>query len=337
MKQAGTIRVGLIGYGLAGSVFHAPLIRAAARLELAAVATSRAVEGVRRTDAEMLVADPDIDLVVVASPNKSHFELARAALENGKHVVVDKPFTSSVAEADELIALAGRKGLMLTVFHNRRWDSDYLTVKRLLATGRLGELRLFDAHWDRFRPELRPGWKDDGDSGAGVLNDLGPHLIDQALQLFGRPESLLADVATQRPGSRVDDYFALTLTYGPMRVLLASSALVADPRPRFAVHGSGGSFVKYGLDPQEAALKDGADPLSPGFGSDPSDGLLTDGEGAQASLPSAQGDYLSYYQAVAAAILDGAPTPVDPADAREGLRLIALARQSAREGRRIPV
>jgi scyllo-inositol 2-dehydrogenase (NADP+) len=270
---------------------------------------------------------------VISTPNHTHFPLARAALEAGKHVVVDKPFTATVAEADALIALAAERKRLLTVFHNRRWDGDFLTVKRLLGSGRLGEPCLFEAHWDRFRPTLREGWKEDPATGAGLLLDLGPHLIDQALQLFGRPDALSADVGIQRAGSQIDDYFSVTLHYGRMRARLSASTLIAEPRPRFAVHGTGGSYVKFGIDPQEAELKAGADPWA--AGRDGRHGRLTLADGASESVPTERGRYLSFYEAVAGAILEGTPVPVDPADARKGLRLIELARQSAREGRRI--
>jgi scyllo-inositol 2-dehydrogenase (NADP+) len=279
------------------------------------------------------VAD-GIDLVVISSPNRTHFPLAEAALRAGKHVVIDKPFTVSLEEADALIALAADRGRMLTIFHNRRWDGDFLTVRKMLP--RLGTLRLYEAHWDRFRREIRPGWKDAADGGAGMLNDLGPHLIDQALVLFGMPEALSADILAQREGAAVDDYFALTFHYGAMRVVLGASTLVMDPRPRFALHGTDGSFVKYGLDPQEAALKAGADPRAVGADAAENFGTLTTEAGAE-RVPTEAGRYLAFYEGVVAAIRDGAPPPVDPADAREGLRLIELARRSSDEGRRIPV
>jgi scyllo-inositol 2-dehydrogenase (NADP+) len=317
------LRTALIGRGMAATVFHAPLIRASEALELVAMAG--------RDGAAEAMADPSVDIVVIATPNASHAELARTALEAGKHVVVDKPFTLSVAEADALIRLAGERRRMLTVFHNRRWDGDFLTVRRLIGSGRLGEVALFEAHWDRFRPVVQRRWREDAEQGAGLLWDLGPHLIDQALVLFGPPDAVAADVAAQRDEARADDYFDVTLHYGPRRVRLSASTLVAEPRPRFAVHGRGASFVKFGLDPQEAALRDGADPRHPGFGLDPLDGRL----GAEA-VPTEPGRYLAFYEGVAAAIRDGAAPPVDPADAREGLRLIELARRSAAEGRRLP-
>lgn len=334
------MNVGIVGYGLAGSVFHAPLIEAADRLDLAAISTSRPVQvGSARIvpDAAALIADPALQLIVVASPHATHFPLARAALEAGKHVVVDKPFVLDVAQADALIALAQERGLTVTPFHNRRWDGDYLTVKRFLAAGRLGALARFEAHWDRFRPELREGWKDEAEAGAGLLNDLGPHLIDQALQLFGWPDLIVADVAAQREGGPVDDYFSITLHYAAMRVILGSTVLGAAPRPRFALHGTGGSLVRYGLDPQEERLKAGRSPTEQGFGDEDAGhrAAFTDAEGRTERIAGEPGRYLSLYEQVAASILDGAPRPVDPADARDGLHIIALARQSAREGRAI--
>jgi scyllo-inositol 2-dehydrogenase (NADP+) len=320
-----TLKIALIGRGLGGSVFHRPLIEAVPQLALAIVAGA--------ADAKAAAVAPGVDLIVISSPNRTHFPLAEAALRAGKHVVVDKPFTASLDEADALIALARERGRMLTVFHNRRWDGDFRTAGKILP--RVGQVRLFEAHWDRFRLDIRGGWKDAADGGAGMLNDLGPHLIDQALQLFGPPAAVSADVLTQRDGASVDDYFSLTLDYGPMRVVLGASTLVADPRPRFALHGTGGSFVKYGLDPQEAALKDGENPRSADFGIDTRDGLFTGADGAAEMVPTERGCYLDYYRGVAASILHGAPPPVDPADAREGLRIIALARRASEEGRRL--
>ncbi|HEY0413068.1 MAG TPA: Gfo/Idh/MocA family oxidoreductase [Allosphingosinicella sp.] len=320
------IRVGLVGYGLAGSVFHAPLIAATPRMTLTAVMTSREAPHAV-LDLELLLGRAD--LVVIASPHRSHFPLARRALEAGKHVVVDKPFTVTVAEADALIALAAERERVIVPFHNRRWDGDFLTVETLLP--RLGEVSLFEAHWDRFRPGLREGWKEDPEQAAGLLIDLGPHLVDQALRLFGLPEAVGADLLAQRPGSRVDDYFALTLHYGRMRALLCASTLVAAPRPRFAVHGTAGSFVRFGIDPQEEALKAGADPRE--AGRDAGQGMLTLADGTRQAVPTERGRYLDFYGGVADAILDGAPVPVEAADAREGLRILEAARESSREGR----
>ncbi|NUR44869.1 MAG: oxidoreductase [Sphingomonas sp.] len=326
------IRAGLVGYGLAGSVFHAPLISACERMELAAVLTSR--------DAPNRVASIDelierSDMVVVASPNTTHFDLAKHALEAGRHVVVDKPLTVSVNEADQLIALATEQQRVLTVFHNRRWDSDYLTVRELLP--RLGELSLFEANWDRFRPQMKRGWREQLEPGSGLFNDLGPHLIDQALQLFGMPEAVEAEIATQRPDAVVDDCFDVTLHYASRDICLRASSLMATPRPRFAIHGTRGSFVKHGLDPQEAQLKAGVDPRSPEYGIDPQDGTLARSDGTSERMPTKRGNYLAFYDAVAAAIHDGAPVPVAAQDARDGLMLIDLARRASELGQRLPV
>ena len=333
------VATGLIGYGLGGAVFHAPFIQACARLSLKAIATSRDVpEGVAAVrDPLALIADATVQLIVISTPNDQHFPLAKAALEAGKHVVIDKPFTVSVAEADALIAIARERNLVLTAFHNRRWDGDFLTVRKLVESGRLGELMLCEMHWDRFRPAIRPGWRDNPAQGASLLNDLGPHLIDQALQLFGKPGALTADLAAQRPTSEVDDYHDIVFHYGARRVRLSVSVLVPAPRPRFALHGTEASFVKYGLDPQESQLQTGVRIGDPGFGvEDPAQhGLLTFADGRTERIATEPGRYLDYYDGVAAAILDGAPAPVDAADARAGLAIIEAARQSSSEGRRI--
>jgi len=337
------IRTGLIGFGLGGTAFHAPLIDAVDGLELAAVGTSRA-EAVAKAypvvpavNPEALIADPAIDLVVVSTPNATHFPLAKAALEAGKHVIIDKPLTPTAAEAETLIALAEAQGRLLVPFHNRRWDSDFLAVQALVQSDRLGEVLLFEAHWDRFRPELSQAWKEA--EGGGQLLDLGPHMIDQALVLFGMPEAVQGDVARQRGNSPVDDYFTVTLFYGTRRVVLASSRMIAAARPRFALHGRGGSFVKYGLDPQEAAMRAGGSVRDPGHGvEDPAQyGVLTLPDGATETIASARGDYRRFYAGVAAAIRDGAAPPVAAKDALAGLQLIELARRSAEERRRIPL
>ena len=326
------IRVGLVGYGLAGATFHAPLIRTCSRMELSAIMTSRDVPGAVGDLPSLL---DRCDLVVVASPNATHFDIVEQALNASKHVVVDKPFTATIEQADQLIALAESKSRKLTIFHNRRWDSDFLTARRVLPE--LGAIKLYEAHWDRFRPALREGWKEVADGATGVLIDLGPHLIDQALQLFGKPESLSAELATQRVGGQIDDYFELRLHYGEMRAVLGSSTLVADPRPRFAIHGDRGSFVKYGLDPQENALKNGSSPLGAEFGLDSTHGHLTGPDGSRRSVPTERGRYLDFYESVADAIVHEAAVPVSPTEARDVMHIIELARQSAREGRRLPV
>ena len=337
------IRVGLIGYGLAGASFHAPLIGAVPGLRLTSIATSRGAAVARDwpeatvvADAAMLLSDPAIDLVVIATPDSSHALLAQAALTAGKHVVIDKPFVTDPADGAALIALAEARGRMLSVFHNRRWDADFLTVRDVLADDRLGDIALAELRWDRFRPAIKPGWRET--EGAGLLNDLGPHLLDQALQLFGRPDAVAADLATQRAAATTEDYFEITLSYGERRVIVSAATLLAQPRARFALHGTGGSFVKYGIDPQEAVLRGGYPPTTPGFGEDAPEafGTLTDTAGTALRIVSARGDWRRYYSGVVAAIAEGAPPPVPARDALAVMELIAVARRSADERRRRP-
>jgi scyllo-inositol 2-dehydrogenase (NADP+) len=323
-----TIRAGLIGHGLGGRAFHEPLLRATDRIALRAIATRSSTP-----DPAGLIADPDIELIVISTPNHSHFPLAKAALAAGKHVVIDKPFTVTLAEADALIGLARDRGLILTVFHNRRWDGDFLTVRKLLASGRLSDVMRYEAHWDRFRPTIKPGWKEEAGPGTGVLGDLGPHLIDQVLLLFGEPDWVIGDIEKQRAETEVEDYFAIFLGYGGSRAILSSSLLAAAARPRFSLHGTEGSFVKYGLDPQEPQALAGMTPDDPAFGVEDErwHGILTSADGSTERIPTERGNYLAFYEGVAASILDGAPVPVEPADARAGLEIIEQARASARE------
>lgn len=338
------ISTGLIGYGTAGAVFHAPLIAAAPGLRLAAIGSRRTDEILRDfpeakayENPQALIADPAIELVVIATPNDSHAALARAALDAGKHVVVDKPFTLDAAEAEALIALAEAADRRLSVFHNRRWDSDFLTVRRLVEDGRLGEVAYYEAHFDRFRPEIRQGWRETGVPGSGLLYDLGAHLIDQALVLFGMPGAVTADVIRQRAAARADDYFHLVLDYGRRRAVLHASVLVRDPGPRYLVHGDGGSFVKYGIDPQEAALREGRRPGGEGWGEDDPAlfGRFTDADGTVATIDTLPGRYTAFYDGIAAAIRDGAPLPVEAREARDVIRVIEAAQASARDGRTV--
>lgn len=338
------IRTGLIGYGTAGAVFHAPLIAAAPGLRLTAIASRRADEIARDfpeakayENPQSLIDDPDIELVVVATPNETHASLARAALEAGKHVVVDKPFTLDAGEAEALIALADAAGRKLSVFQNRRWDSDFLTVRRLVDDGRLGEIAYYEAHFDRFRPEIKQGWRETEAPGAGLLYDLGAHLIDQALVLFGLPQAVTADVTRQRAAARADDYFHVVLDYGRRRAVLHASVLVRDPGPRYLVHGDGGSFVKYGIDGQEAALREGRRPGGEGWGEDDPAlfGRFTDADGTAATIDSLPGRYTAYYDGIAASIREDAPLPVEAREARDVIRVIEAAQISARERRTI--
>ena len=342
-RSAEDLKVGIVGYGYASRVFHAPLIAAVPGLRLAAFSSSDPgkVEahwpGVSlEPSAEALMARPDLDLIVIPTPNASHYPLARQALEAGKHVVVDKPFTLTLAEARSLEACAKQAGRLLSVFHNRRWDSDFLTLQSLLASGELGAIHHFESHFDRPNPQVRVRWRESAEPGAGLWYDLGPHLLDQALCLFGPPEALSLDLACQREGALIDDYFHAQLKYGQTRVLLHASTLVPLVGPRFTVHGSRGSYLKYGLDTQEASLKAGQRPPAPGWGFDPQPGSLStlvEGGLETRVVPAIPGDYAAYYAGIRDALRLGAPNPVPASAAIQVMALIELGLLSAGERR----
>ena len=343
-----TLRVGLIGFGLAGAAFHAPLIDAVPGLRLSSIVTSnteRARQARERfpearvlPDADALfAAAADHDLVVVASPNRFHVAHGVAALEAGLHLVVDKPVAASAADALRLATVAAERRLVAAAFHNRRWDGDALTVRRLLSEQALGELYRFESRFERWRPAVdatrwreRPAPEDAG----GVLFDLGSHLIDQALWLLGSPARVYGEVAVRRAGAQVDDDVFVALGYdGGLQAHLWASQVAADPGPRFRLLGSRAAYVKYGLDVQEAAMRAGERPDSPGFGREPPQawGLLGS-EGAAERVETAPGRYLSFYEGMLAAIRAGAPPPVPLADATAGLEVIEAARRSAERG-----
>jgi scyllo-inositol 2-dehydrogenase (NADP+) len=342
-----SIKVGIVGYGYATATFHAPLIGSVPGLELVAISSSDAGK-VHAAWPQMevcvtpqaLFARQDIDLVIIPTPNDTHHALARQALAAGKHVVVDKPFTLTSADARDLIAFAATKQRLLSVFHNRRWDADFLTVQKLLASGQLGRVTHFESHFDRFRPDVPQRWRDGAGLGSGLWYDLGSHLIDQALGLFGIPESIFLDMAKQRDAALTDDWFHAILRYGDLRVILHASALVAHQGPRFVMHGTKGSYTKFGLDPQEAALKAGTHPGAEGWGIDTLPGQLDVLRGTwmqQSTLVSEAGDYAQFYLGMRDAILHGAPHPVPATEALQVMEMIELGKQSAAEGRVMPV
>ncbi|RAK57112.1 Gfo/Idh/MocA family oxidoreductase [Phenylobacterium deserti] len=324
------IRVGLIGHGLAGGIIHAPLIEAAGDFRITAVATSRDISArrdrPRRGDPADVVQADDVDLVVVASPNETHVPLATAALQAGKHVVLDKPFALSVADADALIALAAENRRVLTIFHNRREDGDFRAVREKIASGALGEVGLFEARWDRFRPEAAPAWRNSTQPGSGMLWDLGPHLIDQVLQLFGSPDWMRADRATQRDGAVADDYFELTFAYGRMRAIVSSCSVVAAPRPRFSAHGTKASLLTHGIDPIEALLRQGGHPADADFRERlPAIPATLATPNGQELLDIAAGDWVDFYRKTAAAVRGEGPPPVEASEAREVIAMIEQA------------
>ncbi|MFJ6663405.1 Gfo/Idh/MocA family oxidoreductase [Streptomyces sp. NPDC091383] len=344
------LRVGLIGYGLAGSVFHAPLIAATEGLVLDTVATSNPERQRQARDAfpdVTLAAAPEdlfarageLDLLVVAAPNKTHVPLATAALEAGLPVVVDKPVAGTAAEARALAALAEDRGLLLSVFQNRRWDNDFLTLRALLDDGALGEVRRFESRFERWRPRPKGGWRESGDPAeiGGLLYDLGSHVVDQALVLFGPAAEVYAEADIRRPGAEADDDTFIALTHASgVRSHLHVSATTPQLGPRFRVLGSEAGYVKYGLDPQEAALREGLHP-GPRWGAEPEalygrigagESPLTGGGTPVKTLP---GDYPAYYAAVAAALTGAGPNPVTALEAAAALDVLEAARRSAQE------
>jgi predicted dehydrogenase len=352
------ICVALVGYGMAGRVFHAPLITGVPGLVLHTIVSSKPHEVVAdwpqvrvvATPAEAFV-DPTIDVVVIATSNESHHPLARQALLAGKHVVVDKPCTVNLAQTRDLLQVAKEQGKVLTVFQNRRWDADFLTLRQVIDSGQLGRIVHFESHFDRYRPTVPDRWREQALPGSGLWFDLGAHLVDQAVQLFGAPDDILVDVANQREGAVVNDYFHAQLRYPDLRVLLHASALVPAVGPRFVVHGTVGSFVKYGLDVQEDALKAGARPHLDRpddmaiWGKDPQVGTLTIHRKAwtqTSAAPDVHGNYLAYYAQLRDHLRDhltgqaSAPA-VTPEQVLQDTQLLELGQQSALEGRFVPI
>jgi predicted dehydrogenase len=358
------IRTAVLGYGFAGRIFHSPFVHVVPGLELTAIVqrhgdnaaadypSTRILRSV-----EEAFADPAIDLMVVATPNDSHVEMATRALEAGKHVVIDKPIAASSAEVLELMALAKRRGKVLAPFHNRRFDGDFLTVRKLVAEGTLGRIAVVNSHFDRFRPFQRQNtWKEAGGGANGLLFDLGPHLLDQALALFGVPASITASVRQERDVTAIEDAFDIVLDFAPegaargIRYECHATMLAADPAPRFRVNGTLGSYVKFGLDPQEAALLGGARPEEMGSpapwlpDAEAGWGTLTVATQAtepikleRSKLASEVGDYRTFYANVRDAIRGEASLVVSPEDGYRTIQLLELALQSSGQGRTLPV
>ncbi|PTX20171.1 putative dehydrogenase [Pontibacter mucosus] len=349
-----SINVGLLGFGMAGRTFHAPFISNVPGLHLKKIKVNReesiALARTRFPEAQIVPSEEDIfsdasiDLVVIATANPTHYPLAKAALQAGKHVLVDKPFTITSAEAEELIALAQEKQKVLTVYQNRRWDSDFKTVQKVVQARLLGRLVEYEAHFDRYRNELKPNsWKEEPLPGAGILYDLGAHLIDQALYLFGEPLEVFADVQVQREHSQVPDYFEVVLFYEGMKAILKAGMLVREQGPHFILHGTEGSFIKYGMDVQEENLKASRFPAdTPNWGVEPEHlwGTLNttvQGMHYKGKLTSEPGDYTGLYHNVYKAILGQEELVVKPDQARNTIRIIELAMQSSSEKRRVKV
>ena len=340
------IKTGLASYGMSGQVFHAPFISIHPQFELTAI-TERSknlakerypqVKIVRSFD-ELLAID-ELELVVVNTPDPTHYEYTRKALKSGKHVVVEKPFTETVEQGEELIALARQKGLMLCVYQNRRWDADFLTVREVLESGKIGRLVEFESTFARFRNYIQPNnWKEQA---GGMTYNLGSHLIDQSLQLFGIPEAVFADIAIMRTGGVVDDYFVIHLLRPEktpdVRITLKAGYLMCEPEPRFVLHGTDGSYVKYGVDKQEDLLKQGVIPNTPDWGIETEEewGWLHtyyNGKSERKKYPSQRGHYIGFYEAVYQHLRHQIPIETDAGNVIPVIRIIEAARESSRTG-----
>jgi len=337
------IVTGIIGFGASGRYFHAPFLHVHPGFRVKSIVerTKREAESIYPevksvSDADELFSDPEIELIIITTPNDSHFELAYSALEAGKHVVVEKPFTTTSNEASELIRVGRASGKMLSVFQSRRFESDFLTIRKLLAEGRLGSVVEYESQFDRFRPNPNPKkWKEQNLLGIGLVYDLGSHLVDQALCLFGLPLSVDARIRSFRESSQVDDYFFIRLEYDSHFVYLRASSYVVKPGPRYIIHGKKGSFLKYGIDNQEEMLKQGYRPDAPGWGEeDPSQWgtlyTLEDGKESANKVPSEHGSYMLFYNNIFDVIRSQGELLVKPEEVYGVIRVIELAMESSR-------
>jgi len=339
------IKTAIVGYGFSAKTFHLPFIDTLADFEVTAISSSQ--EKLVKQDwpkakhyfsAEEMLQKSDAQLVIITAPNDVHYSLAKLALENNKHVILEKPFVTQIADGEALIALAKEKALVLSVYQNRRWDGDFLTVKKLIAENTLGNIKHFESHFDRFRPNVSQRWREQAQDGGGILFDLGPHLIDQALQLFGLPTAVTAQCEIMREGSSNIDYFNVTLHYPDKLALLHASLFSAGPNLRFSVQGDQGHYRKLGLDPQESRLKAGIQPTTADWGKENVEeyGHLYFAQSSQVAATEC-GGYQHFYLKMADAINNGAKPPVSAEDALWNIRLIALAMESSRLGKKIAV
>lgn len=335
------INVGLVGYGMSGQLFHAPFIDADKRFLLKTVVerhqnlaseTYPYVNTVRSLDE--LLEDKSIELIVITTPNIYHYDQVKQCIMAGRDVVIEKPFTPTSTEAQDLIDLANEKDRKLFIYQNRRWDGDFLTIKKILDDGLLGELHEYEAHFDRYTPDLSSKkWREKPDLAGGNLYDLGTHLIDQAVALFGLPKTVYADIRTQRENSLVDDAFEVILNYGQLKVTLKASMLIKEIGARYSLHGSLGSFVKHGIDPQEADLKKGLSPIINNWGSDSIDnyGIINtelNGQNHRESVETEKGCYQDFYSNVFDVLEKGAELSIKPEEAQDVLKIIELAFKS---------
>lgn len=342
-----TVKTGLVGFGLSGRAFQAPFLHQLPHFELTTVVERHRndsqdlypyVEVVRSF--EELLQDESIELVVITTPNTLHYEMARKALEAGKHVVLEKPFTVDTEEARKLLRQARAANRVLTVYQNRRFDGDFMTIQKLLEQEKLGKLVEYEAHFDTYRPRIKDDWREKDEPGSGILFDLGSHLIDQALLLFGLPDAVTAEVGMRRPGAVTDDYFDLRLHYDGLTATLKAGKLVKQPGPQFILHGTEGSFLKHGRDPQEALLRNDQQPYGNGWGEEPANRwgsleTMKDGMEYRARVRTLPGDYGIFYRKVYEAIVNGEEPPVKPLEAFQTIQVIEKARESSEAGKRI--
>lgn len=325
------LNVGIIGFGLSGRVFHGPLISAHQQLNVFAIASSRKQEIADAypkalcLDSDILINHPNIDIVVIASPNSLHAEQAEQAMLAGKHVIVEKPLAITSEQCLQLQQIADQTGKCLSVFHNRRWDSDFLTISQLLANQSLGRIHSYSAHFHRYRPIVKQRWKELDPQGGGVLYDLGAHLIDQVLSLFGKPDKLWAHLDTQRDGAVTPDSFDLQLIYPDKKVQLSCNSLMVEPGPRFQLHGSKGSYAKWGMDPQEQQLAAGLSANAAIFGQDNNRSEIHLAGQALLHKSLIKGNYLAFYDNFVNAVTKGEPLAVSAQQASEVIALIELA------------
>lgn len=338
------IQTALLSYGMSGEVFHAPLIVAHGGFQLSTIVQRKAVSAQRRypsvrvvTSIDEVLRDDSIELVVVNTPNETHYDFTVRVLEAGKHAIVEKPFAVTVQEADKLIDIAQKNNRALTVFQNRRWDGDFLTLKQIIAQKYVGKIAEFELHYDRYRNFIEANtWKEESRPGTGILYNLGSHMLDQVLVLFGMPLEVDARLGVQRPGGKVDDYYDVRLQYNDFHAIVKSSYLVRESMPRYILHGTEGSFVKFGIDPQEQALKDGRLPGSPGWGQeDPSQwgriNTTIGGLHVTGTIETMAGNYLAYYNNLYEAIRNGTPLAVMPEESRDVIRLIEACAESNKQ------
>jgi predicted dehydrogenase len=339
------IKTGIASFGLSGWVFHAPFIHANEAFELTAICERSKNEAIETypyvkivRSFDELISDASLELIIVNTPDVTHFDYCKAALEGGKHVLVEKPFVFTVAEGEELIQLASENGRMLTVFQNRRWDGDFRTVQKVLNENKLGRIVEFRAGFQRFRTQIADTWKERNDRFVGIVYNLGPHLVDQAICLFGKPTGVFAQIKKQRDGSQIDDFFHIILKYPELQVTLTAGMMMKEPIASFVLHGTKGSFVKYGIDPQEDQLKGGMLPTDATYGVDTPDmyGTLVldkNGETLKETIETIRGDYRLYFDAVASSIRQQIAPPISPVENLLVIKILEAAYQSNDQNR----